>query len=124
MTTPEFIEWLDRKMAEPEHGVVGKLVPPDDELSAELETQLKARVRAIVTERILREAGAEDQIKAALDAIARPVATALKAGVEALFGNEPEAEWRAYVETVVAKICRKVKRARDNPRPKGIMRRG
>jgi hypothetical protein len=65
MTTPEFIDWLDRKMAE--HGS-GKLIPPDDVVAAELEARLAAKVRASITERILREAGLEEQVAEALDA--------------------------------------------------------
>ena len=80
-------------------GQVGKLVPPDDVLIAELESRLDAKVRADVTARILREARAEDQIAAALDAIARPDVAALKAGIEALSETEPEAEWRAHLES-------------------------
>lgn len=101
MTTPQFIGWLDRKMAD--HGV-GKLIPPDDVLSTELETQLEEKIRVDVTERILREARAEDQIAAALAAIVRPDAAALKTGIRALFEEEPEAEWRDHVENVVEEI--------------------
>jgi hypothetical protein len=54
MTTPNFIAWLDRKMAE--HGV-GKLVPPDDVLIADFDQRVEQKVRATLTERILREAG-------------------------------------------------------------------
>jgi hypothetical protein len=96
MTTPEFIAWLDDKMAT--HGV-GKLIPPPDVIGAELETQLENKVRDAVTERILREARVEDQIAAALAAITRPDAAELQAGIEDLFEREPEAEWRQHIET-------------------------
>jgi len=59
MTTPQFIEWLDRKMAA--HGV-GKLVPPASVLTAELEQRIEQKVRATLTERILREAGLDRQL--------------------------------------------------------------
>jgi hypothetical protein len=59
MTTPEFIAWLDRKVAE--HGD-GKLVPPSDVIAQEFETRLKDNIREIVTECILREANLESQI--------------------------------------------------------------
>ena len=101
MTTPEFIAWLDGKMAE--HGD-GKLIPPADVLAAELEKQLEAKVCADVTERVLREARIDDQIAAALAAM--PDVTALKTGIEALFGDEPEAEWRDHVEAVVGEISK------------------
>jgi len=96
MTTPQFIQWLDDKMA----GLGGgKLIPPDDVLTAELETRLEAKIRAAVTERILREARADERIAAVLAAIARPDAAALQAGIQQLFADEPEAEWRDHVET-------------------------
>jgi hypothetical protein len=48
MTTPQFIEWLDRKMAE--HGT-GKLIPPPQILEAELAERIEAKVRAAVWSR-------------------------------------------------------------------------
>jgi hypothetical protein len=54
MTTPQFIEWLANKMAEHKDD---KLIPPPKVLTAELDEKLEAKVRAIHTERILREAG-------------------------------------------------------------------
>ena len=102
MTTPEFIQWLDDKMDA--HGAI-KLIPPLDVLTAELETQLESRVRDAITERILREARVEDQITAALAAIARPDAAELQAGIEDLFERQPEAEWRDQIETVADAIA-------------------
>jgi hypothetical protein len=96
MTTPEFIEWLDDKMEA--HGV-GKLIPPSAVLTADLDERLAAKVRAAVTARILREARADEQIAEALAAIARPDAAALRAGIQQLFEDQPEAKWRDHVET-------------------------
>jgi hypothetical protein len=95
MTTPQFIAWLDRKMIE--HGD-GKLVPPDDILTAELEERLDAKVRTAITERILREAGLEDQVGAALAVIERPSAGDLKDRIRRLFEGNPEREWRDPIE--------------------------
>jgi len=64
MSTPEFIAWLDGKMAG-----YDKLVPPGDVLTAELNKSVEAKVRAAITERVLREAGFEDQVAAAIAAI-------------------------------------------------------
>jgi hypothetical protein len=97
MTTPEFIEWLDRKMAEQ---CGGKLIPPDDVVVAELEERLAAKVRAAVTERILREANFEGQVATALATIMRPNAVDLKDGIKRLFERNPGREWRDQVETV------------------------
>jgi hypothetical protein len=98
MTTPEFIAWLDRKMAE--HGG-GKLIPPDTVITAELEGRLADKVRTSVRERVLREAGYEDQVAAALEAIKRADVADLKAGIERLFGDDPERQWRDHIEAAV-----------------------
>jgi hypothetical protein len=103
MTTPEFIAWLDDKMAE--HGD-GKLIPPKDVIAAELEEHLAVEVRAAVRERILREAGFDDQVAEVLAAIKRPGAAALVTGIKKLFARTPEAEWRAYIARVAAKLRR------------------
>jgi hypothetical protein len=101
MTTPQFIEWLDAKMAE--HDAV-KLIPPGEMITDELEERLEDKVRAVVTERILREAGFENQVAEALAAIERPSAAQMTAGIGELFADKPEAEWREHIELVVAKL--------------------
>ena len=101
MTTPQFIEWLDAKMAE--HGD-GKLIPPEEVITDELEEHLDEKVRTAVTERILREAGFETQVTEALAAIERPTAAQLTAGIEAVFADKPDAEWREHIERLVAKL--------------------
>jgi aminoglycoside phosphotransferase (APT) family kinase protein len=75
-------------------------------LAAEFAARLEAKVRAAVTERILREARAEDQIAAALAAIDRPDAADLKNGIEDLFADEPEAEWRDHIEVKANELSR------------------
>ena len=101
MTTPQFIAWLDRKMAE--HGE-GKLIPPPEVLRSELEQKLAASVRAAITERILREADLEGQISEKLNSIERPSAAALVKGIERLFKRSPEREWRDHITAVVSEI--------------------
>jgi hypothetical protein len=83
---------------------IGKLIPPDEVISAELEQELVVSVREQVTARILREANAEAQIAAALAAIERPDAETMRGGIEALFVDEPEAEWRKHVRDVTADL--------------------
>jgi len=58
MTTPQFIAWLDQKMAK--HGS-GKLIPPPDVLEAEVAERIEEKVRANLVEKILRDARLEDQ---------------------------------------------------------------
>jgi hypothetical protein len=104
MTTPEFIEWLDDKMAE--HGA-GKLIPPDEVIADEFEERLVAKVRDDEKERILGEAGYEDRLAAALATINRPTPSQLRADIEELFEDDPEHEWRDQIETAVSDILSK-----------------
>lgn len=96
MTTPQFIEWLDDRLAP--YG--GKLIPPGDVVAAELDRRIKNKVRAAVTERILHEADVEGQVAAALSAIKRPTVTALAKGIKRMFKQKPDREWRDHIETM------------------------
>ena len=107
MTTPEFIEWLDTKMAEHEDG---KLIPPPKVLTAELDEKLEAKVRAIITERILREAGLKTQIAETIGAITRPNGADLAKGIDVLFTRTPETEWRTHIEAVVDDLTTPIQR--------------
>jgi hypothetical protein len=98
MTTPDFIAWLDRKMAKYGNG---KLVPPHHVLQQELEQKLEAAVRAEIVERILREADLEGQIAKALKQIDQPSAVTLTKGIKALFRRSPTSEWRDHIAGVV-----------------------
>jgi hypothetical protein len=95
MTTPQFIDWLDAKMAE--FGS-GKLIPPDDVLEQELAERIENEVRAEVTERILHEAKLDDQVAAAIAAIPTPDGAKLAQEIAELFKRQPDAEWRDHIE--------------------------
>jgi hypothetical protein len=95
MTTPQFIAWLDGKMAD-----YGKLVPPPEVLATELDTRIEEKLRADITERILREAGFEAQVADAAAAIKTPTPAALTKVIRQLFKREPDREWRDHIEAV------------------------
>ena len=97
MTTPQLIEWLDRKM---ERFGCGKLIPPAAVLEKDLAERTMKKVRAEITERILREAGLDAQVAAALAAIELPDGEELARGIAQLFEGRPDAEWRDHVEAV------------------------
>jgi hypothetical protein len=97
MTTPQFIAWLDQKMAQ--HGD-GKLIPPPAVLEAELAKSIESKVRAAITERILREGGLEEQVAATIATIAKPDGATLAQEIEQLFKHEPDREWRYHIEAV------------------------
>jgi hypothetical protein len=102
MTTPEFIEWLDGKMAGD-----GKLIPPADVLEAELGEKLEESLRATITERILREANLEGQIADALKAIECPSDTVLAQGIRKMFNRSLMRQWRDHIAVVVKKLMKK-----------------
>jgi hypothetical protein len=98
MTTPQFIEWLDGKMA-----AYGKLIPPVEVLEKELADRIEKKVRAETTERILREANFEDQVAAAVAAISKPTGDVMAKEIEELFRREPEREWRDHIKEIASK---------------------
>src|SRR5262249_5894316 len=99
MTTPQFIEWLDGKIAS-----YDKLIPPPDILEAELSTRIEKKVRAAIVDGILREANVDAQVAAALADIEPPDHTALAKGIRRLFKATPDAQWRDHIETVATAL--------------------
>src|SRR5262245_46872342 len=100
MTTPQFIEWLDGKMA-----AYAKLIPPADVLETELEKRIEKKVRDAVVERILRKANVDAQVAAAIAEIETPDSTALTAGIKQLFDATPDAQWRDHIESVATELA-------------------
>src|SRR5262245_13548257 len=105
MTTPQFIEWLDDKMAE---HASGKLIPPPAVVTVELEQLLEIRLRELITERILREAGLESQVEDAFNAIELPSRDKLIADIAKMFERSPERTWRDHIDAVVEKLSKKI----------------
>jgi len=97
MTTPQLIEWLDAKMAE--HGD-GKLIPPHEVMEQELADQIEAKIRADITERVLREARIDDQVADAVAKIKVPNGRKLARDIAKMFERQPDQEWRAHIEAV------------------------
>src|SRR5262249_54556072 len=95
MTTPQFIAWLDGKMVD-----YDKLIPPAPVLDAELNKRIETRIRAALTEQILREAGLDERVAAAVAAVTKPDATALQNGIRQLFEQQPDAEWRDHITDI------------------------
>jgi hypothetical protein len=100
MTTPQFIEWLDGKLA-----AYDKLIPPPEVLEAELAERIEQKVRAAVSERILREANVDAQVAAAIAEIETPDSTALAAGIKRLFDVTPDAQWRDFIESMATVLA-------------------
>ena len=103
MTSPQFIEWLDGKMAE--HDDVGKLVPPHDVLVDEVQAKVEDIIREQITERILQEAHLDDQVAAALAERWTPVEFGddLDECVRDALTDEPSQNWNAFWSFVYIK---------------------
>ena len=69
----------------------GKLIPPADVLEEELAEQIERKVRADITERILREARIDDQVAAAIAAVRDARRRHAGARHQALFKQQPDA---------------------------------
>jgi hypothetical protein len=104
MTTPQFIEWLDQKMAG-----YDKLIPPAAVLRDELNERIAYKVRADLIEQILKEAKLDECVAAALAKIKAPDVTDLFDGIQQLFEEQPDAEWRDHIEAVANKFARRAK---------------
>jgi hypothetical protein len=60
--------------------------------------------RKAVTERILREARVDDQVRDALAKIDRPKVHHLKGAIRDLFAHKPESQWRDVIETAAGDL--------------------
>jgi hypothetical protein len=74
-------------------------------LTAELQTCIEKKVIDAVVERILREANVDAQVATVLANIEMPDADALVEGVNRLFEQTPDAQWRDYVEAVASECA-------------------
>jgi hypothetical protein len=101
MTTPQFISWLDEKMAAFGNG---KLVPPRAVLMNDLSDALEHRLHRQITEQILRAARIEERVAAALQEIALPPPDDLRAVVDHALADHPAASWRAAIERVADRL--------------------
>jgi hypothetical protein len=93
MTTPQFVEWLDQKMAG--YGQ-GKLVPPSDVLQAQLRKDVETHLRKAFEARVLELAGAEQWVQEMTEAIlpeAQRPGDELLQIVRSSLRDTPEAQW-------------------------------
>jgi hypothetical protein len=103
MTTPQLIQWLDRKMANRGNG---KLIPPTHVLEQELADRIESKVREAITERILREAKLDDQVAAAIASIKTPDGAGLARDIKRLFEQQSDREWRDAIEAEASRSSR------------------
>ncbi len=103
MTTPQFLEWLDQKMAD--HGD-RKVIPPEDVMAARLRSETESGLRSIITEKVLREAKVDDQVEAALSRVRWPNGRKLAGTVETWLGDRRDHHWPRPIESVAAELVR------------------
>ncbi|MBI2395928.1 MAG: sensor histidine kinase [Deltaproteobacteria bacterium] len=103
MTTPQFLEWLDAKMAPYD---AGKVIPPTELLGAELADQARRASREQVVERILREADADRRASEAFESLRpRLAGVDVAAHVRAELEREPSERWTEPVERLAKEIA-------------------
>jgi hypothetical protein len=105
MPPAQFIAWLDSKMEAHDEG---KVIPPAPVLRATLATAVHEELRTTITERILREAEAETQIAAAIEASEATIeAHAAELGelVADALDEDPEEQWREPLVRLGAEIA-------------------
>jgi hypothetical protein len=102
MTTPQFLAWLDAKMAE--HDSV-KVVPPDTVLAATAHGLLEEHLRRIITDRILKAANVAEQVAEAVRGVTLPCGEDLAMSVSDRLNEHPDAHWRDCVNQVAAVLA-------------------
>jgi hypothetical protein len=97
MSTPEFIEWLDVKMADHGHG---KVTPPPPVLEEHYVGTLREDARQRITEKVLHEAGVDQQVELAVQKVKvlAPLNGRLSHEVDEQLRRHPELGWREPVE--------------------------
>jgi hypothetical protein len=104
MTTPQFIEWLDRKMAP--HNT-GKVIPPIEVLRQHLADGVRANLEEKITAEILREGRFEQRVTEAAAALEPEIegrAATLARMVSEALGREPTDPWSAPVAKLAVDV--------------------
>lgn len=102
MTSPQFIAWLDRKMDE--HST-GKVIPPDEFVIGSIRDRAEDLIRERLTERILRAAGLEGLVAAAVQDLDMPEADSIRADMLEFFARHPAEPWRTRVNEIARLIA-------------------
>lgn len=108
MTTPQFIHWLESKMEEHGHK---KVIPNDAVLQNKLQDEAKEILRQRLAQKLLVEAGFEQQFEVALNELSDVVDdySELRNEVEEALSDCQERHWTDPVqnraEDIVKRIC-------------------
>ena len=105
MTTPDFIAWLDGKMAKYGNG---KVIPPAGTLAEFLTENLRGQLEVAIRDKILRDAGFFEQVRQAMASLHHRVSekvTGLQERVQAALAANAEESWRAPVQRLASEIA-------------------
>lgn len=102
MTTPQFLAWLNAKMAE--HGS-GKVVPPAPVIAETLTRNIAKRLENILTERVLKEARIEEQVTEAMREVTVPDEEDLERQATEWLAYHPELHWGEYVDDLAGELA-------------------
>jgi hypothetical protein len=81
-----------------------KVVPPADVVDEEAAQRLTSHVRAGITERVLREAGIEEQVASAVEALSIPPGSDLIAAMRVWLEAHPDRLWSEYVDEAMQEL--------------------
>ncbi len=104
MTTPQFIEWLDHKMEESGNG---KLIPPNRVMMNKLKEFATEKIEGRVRDRILREAGFDNQVLEAtsrINPLLEKESGLLRGIVIDNLKKVPENQWSKPVENFAIEV--------------------
>lgn len=116
MTTPQLLEWLDRKLA-PWHN--GKIVPPVPVLSDTLTNDVRNLFRAELTEKALREARVDERVIAEMEAAAgRLAAASVNLDIQVMAGlhRDPVKLWTGPVAELAERVVKEPTPKRRKPK--------
>jgi len=103
MTSPQFLEWHDRKFA----AYSGKVIPPADVVADRLEREGRERIVSEITEQVLREARVNEQAAAAWAALDNDYRTRLDGIRDEIWRSlqdNPAEPWTVPVGRIAAEI--------------------
>jgi hypothetical protein len=111
MSTPKFLEWLNRKITEYD---VGKVTPPPATIEEMLQAQIEYRMREQITEQILRDANIDDLVASALEAIDPVDSAEYEVALRAWFEEHRDRNWKDWVDELASDV---VGRAQEQSSP-------
>ena len=103
MTMPQFIAWLDRKIAE---HPVPKVIPPIDVVVDEIYGTAESIVREDLLSALKRESGFEDMVTDTMAGIVMPGAERIEAELPAYLNDNEAAPWSAWAQQTGEEVAR------------------